>query len=280
MKTIMIVIAGMADLPGGVVLRETPLTMAHIPSLDLLAQRGTFTAFHSVAEGETVTHVNALLSILGYDLQRGEPKVEELMEFGLDNSRRLTDYESLRTFIIPGFSGHGVCVTPSAWVRGVAKSTFLKPLDIYSPGSSDAELLGAMAKLACESIVKEEFVLVYVDSPLKASLRGDYEGKVRSLELIDRHLIAPIADYVWKSELLINMAVTTDLVTPWHRRRPTMMRVPVVVYFNNHDWEGDKALTFTEVTSMLSERNLNHPSDLIRYLSNFYVTDEDPPSEY
>ncbi|MCH5233863.1 MAG: hypothetical protein J1E16_01095 [Muribaculaceae bacterium] len=275
MKTILIIIAGMADLPDPLTLKETPLVMGHIPSLDILARRGEMTSFPTITEPHEISHKNALLSVLGYDLDRGEPSVEELMEFGLDNSLPLTQYSSLCPFVLPGFSGHGVCVTTSAWVRGVAKCAFLKPIDIYSPGSSDAEILEAVAKLACDALPNNEFVLVYVDSPLKVSLRGDYEGKIKALEQIDRHLITPIADYVWKSDLMINMAVTTDLVTPWHRRRPTKMSVPLILYFNNHDWDGDPEQSFTEVQAMLNERNLNSPSDLMRYLCNFNVSEEE-----
>lgn len=275
MKTILIVIAGMADLPDPLTLKETPLVVGHIPSLDVLARRGEITSIPTISEPHDISHKNALLSLLGYDLDRGEPSVEELMEFGLDNSIPLSQYSSLRPFILPGFSGHGVCVTTSAWVRGVAKCALLKPLDIYSPGSSDAEILEALSSLVIREVADNELVFVYVDSPLKASLRGDYEGKIKALELIDRHLVTPIADFVWKSDLMINMAVTTDLVTPWHRRRPTKMGVPLILYFNNHDWEGDPEQSFTEVQAMLTERNLNSPSDLMRYLCNFSVSEEE-----
>lgn len=269
MKTILIVVAGMSDLPDPLTGHDTPLTEAHIPALDILSQRGSLTSFFTLPESFTVSHSNALLSLLGYDLERGEPDVRELMEFGLDNSKPLTSFDTLRPFIIPGFSGHGVCVTASAWVRGVAKCAMLRPLDIYSPGSSDSEILDAIAALANQSITKEEFVFVYVDSPLRSSLKGDVEGKIHALELIDRHLISPMADFVWKSDLLINMAITTDLVTPWHRRRPAVLPVPVTLYFNNWDNISDEDNTFTEVCSMLTQREFLHPSDLIRYLISF-----------
>ena len=275
MKTILIVIAGMADLPDPISLKETPLVMAHIPALDTLAQRGEMSSFPAIGTGHEYSHKNALLALLGYDLDHGEPSTEELMEFGLDHSALLTDFPSLRPFIIPGFSGHGVCVTTSAWVRGIAKAALLNPLDIYSPGSSDAEILEAIAKIAVSEIQRTEFVLVYVDSPLKASLRGNYDTKIKSLEIIDRHLITPIADFVWKSDLFINMAITTDLVTPWHRRRPAQVSVPLILYFNNHDREGDPEQHFNEVQAMLTERNFNQSSDLIRYLTGFTISDED-----
>ena len=275
MKTILIVIAGMADLPDPLSLKDTPMVTAHIPALDMLARRGEMTAFPTISENHEISYKNALLSILGYDLDRGTPRLEDLMEFGLDNSIPMTRFQDMHPFVIPGFSGHGACITTSAWVRGVAKAALLKPVDIYSPGSSDAEILETMAKLANESLIGNEFVLVYVDSPLRASLKGDYDAKVKALETIDRHLITPIADFVWKSDLFINLAVTTDLVTPWHRKRPAKMGVPLILYFNNYDWEGDPEQSFTEVQAMLTERNLHSPSDLIRYLIHFSSSEEE-----
>ena len=279
MKTILIVIAGMGDLPDPVSLRDTPLATSATPSLDILAARGDITSFPTVDERHELSHKNALLSILGYDLDRGELSIEELMEFGLDSSTPLTAYSSLRPFVIPGFSGHGICVTTSAWVRGAAKCALLQPVDIYSPGSSDAEILETMSGLVTEAVGDNEFIFVYTDTPLKASLRGDFQGKVSAIEQIDRHLVTPIADFVWKSDLLINMAVTTDLVTTWHRRMPVKLNVPAVLYFNNHDWDGDPNQRFSEVQAMLMPHYFNVPSDLIRYLCNFYVSDEETAPE-
>lgn len=273
MKTILIVIAGMADFPDALTRRETPLATAAIPSLHKLAQRGKFSAFKTIQQGISLSHKNALLSILGYELAQSEPSIQELMEFGLDNSKKISDFSTLRNFVIPSFSGHGVCITTSAWVRGVAKSAFLRPLDIYSPGSSDSEVLETIAALTTKEISQNnEFVLVYVDTPLKASLKGDYRAKVKSLEAIDRHLITPVADFVWKSDLLINMVVTTDLATSWRTRNPSDVRVPVMSYFNAlDDFEdfNDSNLSFTEVEAMLTREFLSGPSDLIRSLYNF-----------
>ena len=275
MKTILIVVAGMADLPEPLTRRDTPLTAAHLPSLQILAQSGALTTMPTLLPNDEVSHSNALLSLLGYDLARGVPSVKELMHFGLDATDSLENYPTLRHFVIPGFSSHGVCITPSAWVRGAGKCALLRPLDIYTPGSSDIEILDSIATMATKAIEKEEFVFIYVDTPLRSSLRGDYEGKVRALELIDRHLINPIADYVWKSEMLLQLAVTTDLVTPWHRHAPALLPVPVLIYFNNRDLGEEGTFSFTEVEAMLQEKFLLEPSDLMRYLCNFNVTEEE-----
>lgn len=265
----------MADLPDPLTLRETPMSVARIPSLDILSQRGWNSVLPTLSSEDKVSHKNALLSLLGYDLERGEPDIEELREYGLDGSASISDFPSLHPFVIPGFSGHGVCVTTSAWVRGVGKCALLKPLDIYSPGSSQEDVLEVLARLTIEAVKEQEFVLVYLDSPLKASLNGNYEGKVEALETIDQYLINPIADFVWKSDYMINLAITSDLTTPWHTQRPSLISVPYVIYFNNNDREGDSGHSFNEVESMLGQRFFENPGDLIKYLYSFSVTEEE-----
>lgn len=265
----------MADLPDPTTRRDTPIVQAYLPSFDLLARRGILSSFRTLRPSDSFSHVNALLSILGYDLNRGIPSVEQLMEFGLSHGSPITDYPSLHPFIIPGFSGHGLCVTTSAWVRGAAKCALLRPVDIYSPGSSDADILDTLAHTACRGIVSHDFVLVYVDSPLKASLRGDHNAKIAALELIDTHLINPIADFIWKSDLMIHLAVTTDLVTPWHSGNPVDMKVPVITYFNNNDHAGNPEDFFSEVNAMFGIDYFENPSDLIKYLCRFNVKEED-----
>ena len=281
MKTILVIIAGMADLADPRSHPDTPLSAAKVPALDALTERGHLYTLSPVDRIHEATYKNALLSILGYDLKRGIPSTEELMEYGLDNSSALTDYSSLRPFIIPGFSGHGVCITTSAWVRGVAKCALLKPLDIYSPGSSESEILETIAGLVNDSLNSNDFVLVYVDSPLKASLQGNYDAKVHALETIDRHLVGPVADFVWKSDLLINMAVTTDLVTPWYRQKPLRTKVPALLYYNNLEENGSLFRIFTEEEAVTSELgyDLNSPSEFIRHLAYLNMKEGEEDSD-
>lgn len=269
MKTILIVIAGMADLPDRLSGQGTLLDSSYLPALNTLAARGEVVSLMTDTGHHQLSHKNAFLSLIGYDLQRGDPSLQDLMEYGLDNSSPISDYATLSPFVIPEFSGHGVCVTTSAWVRGAAKCAMLKPVDIYSPGSSDSEILATEAELVTKLIVDNEFVLVYVDSPLKASLQGRYEQKKEALENIDRYLIAPIADFVWKSDLLINMAITTDLVTPWHLKIPMKANVPVLLYFNEHDFGENPDVRFTEVEAGLNPNPFISGEEFIRYLIDF-----------
>lgn len=279
MKTILLVIAGISDTPEPLTNKPTPLYVASKPSLDILARRGELICFNVLPDPKYISNVNSLLALMGYDLQHGEPSVREMMEYGLDHSATINLFPTLRPYVIPGFSGHGVCITTSAWVRGLAKCALLRPLDLYSPGSSDSEILSTMAQCVTDAVEKEEFVFVYVDSPLKASLRGNYEEKVKAIEIIDRHLVTPIADYVWKSELLINFAVASDIVTPWHTAAPGLEFPPAVIYYNNEEKVDDGYKDFYEIDDIVADQIWHHPSDLIKYLCNFNGRNEEEDYE-
>lgn len=275
MKTILIVISGIADKPAPYFSLDTPLATAKIPSLDLLAGRGDFSVFSSLDKKYELSYKNALLSLLGYDLAKGEPSLEELLEYGLDPKASINDFSTLRPFVLPGFSGHGVCLTPSAWVRGAAKCALLEPVDIYVPGAGDSDLLETIANLATTEILSKEFVFIYIDAPLRAAFNGDFHKKMEALEAIDKYLITPVADFVWKSDLMIHMAVTTDLQSSWLKRGPEEAKVPVLFYYNNHDWEGFPNVRFTEEEAREMDEFLYSPGQFMRYLCNFHDSKDD-----
>ena len=277
MKTILIIIGGMADIPdlssGG----KTPLGEASVPSLDIIGSKGKCGSFNTVPDNYPINVKNALFSLLGYDLSKGIPEDIDLMEFGMDANAFRDPASSLKYFVIPGFSGHGVILTTSTLVRGIGRCAFLNPVDIYVPGATDSEILDAIAKKCIQSIHDNEFVLIYVDNPLRYSITGDPLEKKRSLEIIDYHLITPIADFVWKSNMFINLAVTSDVVASWRDCKLIRGKVPAAVYFN--DREVQSGVKFSETDCQTGDLEVKEPADLIRFLisSSPFNEDSDDP---
>ena len=82
MKTIIVIISGLADLPDPQLDGKTPLMMADSPALDALARCGCCGTMRVCPEGVTVTRANAVLSLLGYDFSKGEPDSAALARYG------------------------------------------------------------------------------------------------------------------------------------------------------------------------------------------------------
>ena len=276
MKTIMIVVGGLADIPDASQGGQTPLMAASTPSLDALAKCGCAGVIGAMEDWVPATPEYGVLSLLGYDFDRGYVPATTLSKFGAGIE---FPADSLRLFVVPKFSGHGVVVADSDSVRGAAMMAMLKPLFPMGDGvelsaQNPCGTLADKAALAIKAIDVFDFVLVYVDGPDKAAMRGDAQGKVDAIEKIDRELITPVADYVWNAKLQMNLVVTGDYVSSWKERRRLVGDVPAVVYFND-DLPYDTK-KFDEESLKEGPLNAPIPGDLIRLLVSFEPSLDDP----
>lgn len=272
MKTILIIIGGMADISDWATEGKTPLMLASTPSLDSLAKVGCCGTIRTVPDGAPVTTEAAMLTLLGYDFERGVPSRRALETFGcgfepVDNA--------LRYFIVPKFSGHGVVISDSPLARGVGRMALMRPyIPIDDDGMPVRFPLEYQAQVAVKAIESYDFVLMYVGLPHERSLAGDLDGKIEALERIDRELITPVADYVWNSKFQMNLVVTGDHVSSWRKRCIVPGEVPAVVYFNDdlpYDTGG-----FNEESVVDGPLNAPLPGDLIKRLISFEPFIDDP----
>lgn len=276
MKTIFLVIGGLADIPDKTTDGKTPLQLADSPSLDTLAECGCCGLIKSVPDNVAPTTENAILSLLGYDFSRGRTSLTTLEACGRGNPFLQSD---MRFFVIPKFSGHGVVISDNAVVRGIGMSAILRPLftidaSEISSSSHPCGSLSDKAIAAIRAIESFDFVLVYVDDAEIMSLKGDLQGKIDAIGKIDNELVRPIADYVWNAKLQMNLVVTSDHVASWRNRRAIHGDVPAVVYFND-DLPYDTK-RFDEEAVKDGPLNAPLPGDLIRKLISFepYAGDE------
>lgn len=274
MKTIFIVIGGLADIPDPEHDGQTPLMAASTPSLDALAKCGCCGAILPLGNEVPVTPENAILSLLGYDFSRGIVPLSTLSKFGAGMS---FPQNNLRLFVVPKFSGHGVVVSDIDSVRGAAMMAMLKPLFPMGEGIDISEgnptgSLADKAMLAIKAIDFFDFVLIYVDGPDRAAMQGDVMAKIEAIEAIDKDLITPVADFVWNAKLQMNLVVTGDLISSWKTRDRRHGDVPAVVYFNDDlPYDMDR---FDEITAKDGPLNAPLPGDLIRLLVSFEPYDD------
>lgn len=275
MKTIMIVVGGLADLPAPSLQGNTALAAADTPGLDTLAQVGCCGLTQPIPENVPLTPATSLLGLLGYDFERGLPSLSALQGLGAGNAYSPSE---LRYFVIPKFSGHGIVITDNDLARGIGMMALMRPaytIDSVT-GHPHATACGTLADKALatiRAIDNFDFVLVYVDEPLVMSYNGDLEGKIKAIEDIDRELIRPVADHVWNSKLQMNLVVASNCVASTAKRGLVRSDVPAVVYFNDdlpYDQKG-----FTEQT--VADGPLQAPlaGDLMRLLVTFEPISDD-----
>ena len=224
----------MADDPSACPEEESPLMIGNFSALPILAWRSLGASLNTVPAYLNVSQKNALLNLLGYDARRGDVTETELMELGMGAPFS----PEMPRFIIPTFSGHGSVVTFSPLMRGIGRMAFLNTPDLYAPGASLEDMLTMLVKFAITLAEKDELVVVYTDAPAKASISRDYNAKVKVLELIDRLLLNPMADYVWHSKEKMLLAITSDIIMSSHTGKPVKGPVPTLVYYNDKEFRG------------------------------------------
>lgn len=266
MKTVIVIISGLADVPDRSLQGKTPLMLAHTPALDALAKCGCAGSLRVCPDGVAPTRNNAILSLLGYDFSKGVPEAVSLASFGKSASPVPEEF-GLRCHVIPKFSGHGVVISNHPEVRGIGKMAMLSAEEGgHSRGDGDSGLY-SLAEKALAALDRNELVVVHVESAAAMSRRHDPDGKQRAIEEIDRDIVAPIADYVWNAREQMNMVVLSDNVLPWRTGQPVEKDVPAVVYFNDDlPYDTDR---FDE--EVLAEGPLNAPlpGDLLKLLISF-----------
>jgi len=97
---------------------------------------------------------------------------------------------------------------------GIARAAGMKPY-MVSPPSGDLardlpERLEAMLKALKDG---NGFVYVHLKGPDEPGHDGDFEGKKKAIELIDKHFVSPLLDHIDLDEVAI--IVTSDHATPW-----------------------------------------------------------------
>lgn len=261
MKTILMVIGGLTDIPEPTDGYTSSFKSSDINSIRTLANHGRAGSLRTVKKNEMPSTKNTLLSLLGYDLERGVASEGEIMEYGLSSNPALFS-ESFRYQIIPGFSGNGCVISPSPLARGIGKLAHLKDIDIYSPGMTETQILKEMTEKIKAELELNDFIFVFTDYVDKKAKTGDPEAKKLAIELIDHHLISPIADFIWRSDHFINLAITTDHITSWVSKKEEKGPVPFLIFSNdveiNEDSVDEESPNFVII--------YHDPSALIRTL--------------
>lgn len=79
-----------------------------------------------------------------------------------------------------------------------------------------------------------DYVYVHIEAPDECGHQGDYEGKVRSIELIDRHILGPVWDYLEENRRRTGepyrIMVMPDHPTPLAIRTHSSDPVPCALY--------------------------------------------------
>ncbi|MCE4624757.1 MAG: 2,3-bisphosphoglycerate-independent phosphoglycerate mutase [Desulfurococcales archaeon] len=111
--------------------------------------------------------------------------------------------------------------------RGIAKALGLVDVKVDVEGVPKEEVLRREAETAASLLNRYGGVYVHLKGPDEPGHDGDFEGKVRAIEMIDKYFFAALLDLIDPSNTVI--LLTSDHSTPWHLKAHSDDPVPLLV---------------------------------------------------
>jgi len=126
------------------------------------------------------------------------------------------------------YGPQGAMITAVDLLRGLASLVGWQRIEVPSAtGYTDTDY-AAKGKYAIEALNEVDLICVHVEAPDEASHEGDCGAKVKAIEEIDRHVVAPLVEALQKSgdhRIMISPDHPTFLSTKTH----THGNVPVII---------------------------------------------------
>jgi len=156
----------------------------------------------------------------------------------------------------------GAVISAVDLLKGIAKSAKMQSIDVDgATGYIDTNFDGKTAA-AIEALNDNDYVYVHIEAPDECGHRREIENKVRSIELIDEKVLAPILNALEGTDyrIMILPDHPTPIATATHSSAP----VPFMIYDSTAPTDGVD--TFTEETAAQTGVFVEHGPSLIKQL--------------
>ncbi|MCX8195787.1 MAG: alkaline phosphatase family protein [Acidilobaceae archaeon] len=125
------------------------------------------------------------------------------------------------------FGTRFACIAEMPVEVGIAKALGMRAISVEVEGRQREEVLREEAALALRALEEEDAVYVHLKGPDEPGHDGDFEGKVKAIEAIDRHFFSPLLDGLEREKVMV--LVTSDHQTPWDLRAHGDGPVPFMI---------------------------------------------------
>ena len=188
-------------------------------------------------------------------------KSQELLVNHPLNQRRIAEGKDAANSIWPWSPGYRPQMEPlSAMYPNIRKGSVISAVDLINgigvyAGLRRIEVEGATGlydtnyenkvAAALEALKTDDFVYLHIEASDEAGHEGNFSLKQRTIEDLDRRVVAPIYEAVKDWEEPVAIAVLPDHPTPCELRTHTAEPVPFLIYYPGI--EPDSVQTFDEI---------------------------------
>ncbi len=126
------------------------------------------------------------------------------------------------------YGPQGAMITAVDLLRGLASLVGWQRIEVPgATGYTDTDY-AAKGQYAIDALNEVDLICVHVEAPDEASHEGDCDGKVRAIEEIDTHVVAPLAEAL-KSRGDYRVMISPDHPTFLNTKTHTHGNVPVII---------------------------------------------------
>ncbi len=133
-------------------------------------------------------------------------------------------------------------------LKGIGKFSGMNVVNVDgATGYIDTNFEGKAAAAISEFENGQDFVYIHVEAPDECGHRHEIENKVKSIELIDKYVLEPVAEYLKRTGEAFRVLITPDHATPLSLKTHTNDPVPFMIYDSSKENNGVKS--FNEKTA-------------------------------
>jgi len=148
------------------------------------------------------------------------------------------------------YGKRGAMITAVDLLRGLAAIIGWDRIEVPgATGYTDTDY-AAKGRYAIDALAATDIICVHVEAPDEASHEGDVTAKIKALEEIDRHIVAPLHEAL-QAQGEYRILVTPDHPTPVRTKTHSHGIVPFAIAGTGVP--SDAAQTYDEVTATASE---------------------------
>lgn len=208
-----------------------------------------------------------LLMEQSYGILNPHPVNKERIKKGLRPANSIWLWSPGGKPTLPPFCLPGTVVSAVDLIKGIGKCASLKAPNVPgATGTLNTNYAGKAAAAISALENGDEFVFVHIEAPDECSHRGEAENKIKSIELIDEHIVKPIYDYLQNGNIPYALAILPDHLTPIKTRTHSALPVPFLIYDSGKEF-ASKIDNFNE-QSIKEQSNvyIDKGHDFMKYL--------------
>lgn len=189
-------------------------------------------------------------------VEAGKLPATNVWLWGLGQRPNLTTFKQLHGI-------DGAMITAVDLLRGLAVLIGWDRIEVPgATGYTDTDY-AAKGRYAIEALAKYDLVCVHIEAPDESSHEGDLGKKVKSLEEIDQHIVAPILKHLQVSGEEFRILVTPDHPTYLSTKTHTHGNVPFTICGTGVEPDGNDQ--YHEVPAEASELAILQGWELMPY---------------